>query len=288
MNDDLERMGLSATELEALREEIDEDTLSAGADDEDDDDDDGDDPGESGAGDTEPEADDDAGEVEAPPQGSDNPALSLPSPDAQAIAGRIDSLQATLDKLEADYDEGNSELSYAEHRAKVRELGKELMAASAELAEAKTVARLNAAYEQQWWTREIASFKRDAKREGVDYDGDKKLEAEWDKAVRFLGADPGNADKDAAWFLREAHEMVKARFRIGQAPTSTKSSKVEQAIAARRVKGPFPPTLSGLPEAGREDEGQSEFSHLDKLSGMDIERAIAKMSPEQAERWLRS
>lgn len=282
MSDDLELMGLSESELEALRDETDDDALNAGADDPDDDDESGD------AGDAEGEADEGAAEVEAASPESDNPALSLPSPDAQAIAGRIDTLQATLDQLEADYDEGNSELSYAEHRAKVREISKELMEANAELAEAKTVARLNAAYEQQWWSREIASFKRDAKREGVDYDGDKKLEAEWDKAVRFLGADPGNADKDAGWFLKEAHEMVKARFRIGQTPPPAKSSKVEQAIAARRVKGPLPPTLSGLPEAGREDEGQSEFAHLDKLSGMDIEKALAKMSPEQAARWLNS
>lgn len=216
--------------------------------------------------------------------------LLTPGGDLGKIDGDIEALKSERDRLEALYEASDSDLSYGEHRAKVREIEDAIADLKAERAEIKAVQRVSDHYQQEWWNREIRNFKRAAAKEGVDYDGDKKLEAEWDKAVRFLGNDPENADKSADWFLKEAHEMVKARFKLGQAPAAQPAkprSRVDEALAARRAKaGRGPVSLAQLPEAGSEAEGESEFSHLDRLSGMALERALAKMTPDQQDRYL--
>lgn len=223
--------------------------------------------------------------------GAGTPSFNVPAGNLEEINQSIGQLRQLKDKLEAAYESGDSELTYAEHRAKLREIDTALLDLNAERAEAQAIQKLNAAYQQEWWQREIRAFKREAAKEGVDYDGDPKLEAAWDKAVRFLGGDPDNAQQDAGWFLREAHEMVKARFKLGRSeptipPAEQRLSKVDEALAARRAKAaPPPPSLSKLPQAGLEQEGKGEFSYLDDLSGLALERAVAKLSPEQQARW---
>ena len=291
--DSNELAGLSAAERAALEEDDELGTLDEPAQTDDgDDDDNAPTPGPSPAEgeDDEPGAvegadGENAGEL---PPGSQ--AFNVPTGDLQAISEQLTSLRSAVDELESAYDSGDSELTFAEYKAKLRELNDAILDLNAERAEVQAVQRMNQAYQQQWWTNEIRSFKREAAREGVDYDADPKLAAEWDKAVRYLGNDPDNADKDASWFLREGHEMVKARFRIGgQAPQSSASklSKVDEALANRRQRAGDPPrTLANLPQAGVEQEGQGEFSHLEKLSGLDLEKALARMSPDQQERYL--
>lgn len=233
---------------------------------------------------------DDAGDAAASAEGPQS--FNVPTGDLGEIETAINQLQTAREELEAAYEAGDSELTYAEHRAKLREIEGALLDLNAERAEVKAIQKVNAAYQQEWWNREIKSFKREAlKTDGVNYDQDKKLEAEWDKAVRYLGSDPDNADKDAAWFLKEAHEIVKARFRLGRhesavPPAQKRLSKVDEALAVRRAQAsPAPKTLSGLPEAGQEAVGQGEFSYLERLSGIALEQAVAKLTKEQEARW---
>jgi len=232
---------------------------------------------------------DDGAEPDEPEALAARETLLTPGGDLGKIDGDIEALKGERDRLEALYEAGDSDLSYGEHRAKVREIEDAIADLKAVRAEIKAVQRVSDHYQQEWWNREIRNFKRAAAKEGVDYDGDKKLEAEWDKCVRFLGNDPENANKSADWFLKEAHEMVKARFKLGQTPAQPAKhrSRVDEALAARRAKaGRGPISLSQLPEAGSEAEGESEFSHLDRLSGMALERALAKMTPDQQDRYL--
>lgn len=289
---------LTDAERAALADDdLDQDLDAGAADDGDADDNDADDRDDASgdqdatadAGDASQEDDADAGETDAAADAA-APSFRVPTGDLSAITQAITELVASKDALESAYEAGDSELTYAEHRAKLREIDAALLDLNAERAEVQAIQRMNAAYQQEWWNREIKSFKREALKEGVDYDQDKKLEAEWDKAVRYLGADPENADKDAAWFLKEAHEMVKARFRLGRAPevptAQSRMSKVDEALVARRTRAGHPPrSLSQLPQAGIEAEGQSEFSHLDGLNGLALEQAVARMTPEQQARW---
>jgi hypothetical protein len=299
--------GLSDAERAAL--EDDEDSIEAGlkelvagADDDDYDDDDGSaGPDEAGAsavidgGDVDDDDDDPEAGEEAHEErlAASVQSFSIPTSNIAALDQKIEQLQSERDQLEASYESGESELSYADHRARLRAIESQLMALSEARAEARTAQKLNAAYQAEWWKRETRQFMREAlKKDGVDYAKDTKLMSEWDKAVRFLGSDPENADKDAQWFLSEAHEMVKARFKLGKAerpPAADKAlaqSRVDQALEARRRRAGEPgKTLARLPEAGAETESEGEFSYLDRLSGLALERALAKLTPEQQERY---
>lgn len=231
-----------------------------------------------------------AGNVPEPATGEQPPTFAIP--DLEAINQSLAQLREAREELETAYEAGDSDLTYAEHRAKLREIETAVLDLNAERAEALAVARMQQAFQQEWWAREIKSFKREARKaDGVDYDQDKTLETAWDKAVKFLGADPDNAGQDAAWFLKEAHEMVKARYKLGKAPevppAQKRLSRVDEALAARRQRaGEVPKSLARLPEAAADPEGQTEFSHLDSLSGMALERALARLSPDQQERYL--
>jgi len=278
-DDDLE--GLTDAEREALEGEELENEAGADANDADDEaETDGDDSADASAADG-------AGEpapAEASPQ-----SFQVPTPDLAQIDQALAELTAKREALETEYESGDSSDTYAEHRAKLRELDEAVRDLSMEKAEARAVLRMNQAYQMEWWTREVNAFKREALKEGIDYDKDDKLGAEWDRAVQFLGQDPNNAQQDARWFLAEAHEMVKARFRVGAKEAPAPRSRVDEALAARRAqKGEMPPTLAKLPEAGSQDEREGEFSHLDRLQGAAFERALAKLTPEQQDRYLTS
>jgi hypothetical protein len=286
---DYDLSGLSAAERAALEEDGDELELSPAAEAEDEaDTDDAEDDAAGAAGDTGEETGD-ADEAEAPADPTSQ-SFSVPTGDLAEISAQLDKMKAAQDELEAAYESGDSELTFSEFKAKQRELNNAILDLNAEKAEVQAIQKVNAAYQQQWWANEIRSFKRDAAREGVDYDADPKLAAEWDKAVKYLGNDPDNADKDASWFLKEGHEMVKARFRLGKAEIPSQQSrlsKVDEALAQRRQKAGEPPkTLASLPQAGIESEGQGEFSHLEQLSGLDLEKALARMTKEQQDRYL--
>ena len=63
------------------------------------------------------------------------------------------------------------------------------------------------------WFNDVDKFMNEAlNSEGINYRTNQKLNAELDKSVRTLAQDPVNAQKDGAWFLKEAHSMVKMKM----------------------------------------------------------------------------
>lgn len=284
--------GLSAAECEALE---DEDLDNAPADpeglaDEGEDEGKGEEHSAEGQNDAGEDAADKSDEGQ-PSQAEGSQSFSVPSADIGQIDQALKDLNAQREALESAYEAGDSDKTYAEHRAELREVDQAIQELNLEKAEARAIQKLNAAYQLEWWTREVNAFKREAMKEGIDYDKDEKLGAEWDRAVQFLGQDPNNANQEAKWFLQEAHEMVKARFRVGttRSEPANPASRVDEALAARRRrKNELPPSLAKVPEAGQQDEREAEFSHLEKLSGEALEKALARMSPDQADRYLSS
>lgn len=148
---------------------------------------------------------------------------------------------------------------------------------------------------QQAWQWEIGRFMRQAKAaDGIDYKGDAVMNAALDAQVKALGSDAKYADKPSAWFLQEAHRLIKGRF--GKAPDPAADTgkdggnpKPKPKIPSRKpdLRG-IPTTLSQIPGAGTDDSstgGDGEFAHLAKLSGMELEAAVAGMSKAQQERW---
>jgi hypothetical protein len=198
------------------------------------------------------------------------------------VEGYDEKLKALNDQREAltlQFKDG--ELESDDYFAKVGKIADD----KAELQRAEDRARFaeehNAAADSQDFIAEAQAFMAHARKtEGVDYkkgavkvDGkDVRLVDVYDKYVRLLANDPDNAQRPGRWFLQEAHAIVKARF--GGKP---KLSSV-------------PKTLGGIPNAQDTEtrEGEGEFAALDKLTGMELEHALARLTPEQQDRYLRA
>ena len=170
---------------------------------------------------------------------------------------------------------------------------------------AETNASINEQVERQAFLHTAATFISSVKKsEGIDYNK-KTLNAAFDEAVvEFANAKDKegnlvypNTQKGWRAVLRKAHERIKDDLGIKPAAVvadkgddKAAAEKKAAALAARKPdKKKVPKTLAGLPGASADDtKGDPEFQHLDKLDGMDLEYAVAKMTPEQQERWARS
>lgn len=148
----------------------------------------------------------------------------------------------------------------------------------------------NEQHAEQLWQWEINRFMRMVKRnEGIDYT-DSILNAALDVAVKDLANKPENADKDGEWFLTEAHKLVKAKFGLDAKQAKDpqpKKDTVKQALEERKpdLKA-VPRTLAETPRAGEESTGEDKFAYLDKLSGIEQEMALAKLTDEEVQQYL--
>lgn len=144
---------------------------------------------------------------------------------------------------------------------------------------------------------------KELKAAGIDLDGE--AGAQFDRAVRLFAQDAadrgltdtlGNmaASRDA---LAEAQALMLRRFgksaaAAPSAPAAAPGAAPAAAPTALPVRKPaaadrsaLPPTLAGVPAAADASVG-SEFAHLDGLEGTALEKALARMTPDQQERYL--
>jgi hypothetical protein len=119
----------------------------------------------------------------------------------------------------------------------------------------------------------------------------------FDRALRMFGQEaterglmdaPGNlaASKEA---LSEALALVMRRNGKTAAPESKPDQEAAKPAAKQRPpvdRSKLPPTLATAPAALDASVGGGEFAHLANLEGPALERAVAKLSPEQMERYL--
>lgn len=153
--------------------------------------------------------------------------------------------------------------------------------------------------EAEWFTS-VHAFKLEVARTmGINYDLDTEKGTALHEWVTRLADKPENQDRDGRWFLEQAHKKVLTEFDI--APVSAKPAAkpvekpTETPVAAKKVaaktgRAPdlsnIPPTIGNLPAAAESDASDSgEFGHLDKLSGMAYETALARLSADQKARY---
>lgn len=118
---------------------------------------------------------------------------------------------------------------------------------------------------------------------------DKYLMVMLDAAIKDLANLPENASRNGAWFLQEADKIVRARTgnTKEQAQPNAGENQNNQAAANRKPDlNKIPKSLGNLPSADLNDTGSDEFSHLDRLEGMELEMALAKMPKDQQQRYL--
>ena len=192
------------------------------------------------------------------------------------------------------------DLSEDDLAAKEAELTERRLALEAQKVKAEIAAETTQQQAAQEWDFEVRSFMREVTRtEGIDYKDakNKALNDDLDLVVKMLGNDPKNNDKSGEWFLQEGHRIVKAKHNLGGAGAGDgdgkggkgAEGKPGKPVERRANTEKLPKTLGGLPAAGVTETGNDgEFSHLDKLDGMELEQAIARLTPDQADRYARA
>jgi hypothetical protein len=150
---------------------------------------------------------------------------------------------------------------------------------------------------QYQWTIEQVK-KEFVSKDAIDYDKNPTLMAMWDQHVRALAKDEANANRQAEWFLREGHRMVKEEvakvaaslgFSKADAPKPPAPPADKEKVAAAvkdRVKETKLKGVGEMPAASADSIADDEFSDIDNLSGLELERALAKMPEERANRYL--
>ena len=150
------------------------------------------------------------------------------------------------------------------------------------------------------YQKELRSSQKELRGAGLDLAADDgKIGAEFDRAVRMFAAEagerglsdqPGNlaASRDA---LAEARAYVLRRHGKSTAPTPAVAAapattpKAPARIPAPPDRSTFPPTLATAPVAA-DATISNEFAHLEGLDGAALERALARMTSEQQDRYL--
>lgn len=311
---DKDTPGLSATERAALEAgDENEDALRAVVGDDDGDDADGDDGDDAtaDAGGDEADADDagDTGKAKAEPKKAeeapkttveddddDEPQVNaMPLLDVQVPADLDDQITAARTErrdLMRKFSEG--ELTDEEYQAQLDAAEQKLDS----LKDTKRAAEFNQrvaqanekAVMESWKASVNGFFKATKETEGIDYANNRVLNSALDTVVKDLATakdDAGNlvhGDKPQRWFLKEAHRLVKENFGIVAVPKGAKPGAKQPAAGKAPDLSKVPPAISRAPAAGASDDG-GEFASLDGLTGMALERAVARMSPEQQARW---
>ena len=143
---------------------------------------------------------------------------------------------------------------------------------------------------EQRWTWECDTFYAD---EANAIYKDRLLAAAHNAAVidlaseESLKAHPERAKWTGTRFLREADKLVRASMGVKPATPNPADDK-----APRNLKpsppDKIPPAISKLPVAAAAAVDGDEFAAIANLEGVEYERAIARMNPEQRERFMAS
>lgn len=225
------------------------------------------------------------------------------APAVEKYDEQLGALKQEMTDLNSQFKAGDVELD--EFNTKQQDIQTRREALLKAQIKAEVSSEFNAQSGEREWEQQVSSFMRDAKRvNGIDYmkgeievDGKKiSLNAELDRMVKALANDEGYADKDGMFFLTEADAIIRARYGIGKkaagetaAEKTAREQAEKEAVKKRTVNlKSVPRTMGGLPNAvSGDDDLAGEFAHLDKLDGLELEKAVAKMTPDQQDRWSR-
>lgn len=144
--------------------------------------------------------------------------------------------------------------------------------------------------EREWKTAQDSSMAQ-FKGEGIDYMGKPALLAAYNTHLKALAADQKNENRDAQWFLTEAHKLTKADLGIGAATAGGGNSGAGARNAPTKVvdDAEIPPSLRGVPASATSAVNTDEFAHLRALMDGDpieFERAVARLTDAQRDRWM--
>lgn len=143
------------------------------------------------------------------------------------------------------------------------------------------------------YNSELAQYQKAAKAAGLDISqGDLKKEFErmvalcaQDAVERGLTDAPGNIAASKAG-LKDAMVLLQARHgKTVTLPSGKQAAPAQKPRPKVDDRSKIPPSLANVPAAAEANVGDDEFAHLEGMDIADQERAVARMTPEQQERW---
>jgi hypothetical protein len=195
--------------------------------------------------------------------------------------GQMSSLNEKKDDLlkqfkDGDIDIGTYQSGRDEIDQSVRDLDK------AQLKHEMSVEQNEQSAQQQWQWEQDRFFSND---KNTAYKDDPIISSAFDAVVKNLASVSENESKPMSWFLEEADRQVRAKFVVpGGDTTKTPKPPKRKEVDLSKV----PPNLGDLASAEQPDiTGNDEFSNLDKLSGMELETALSKLSQAEQDRYLK-
>lgn len=291
LNDD-DLAGLSQAERDMLADLKDSDAghdrLASDVDADDGDDGEGDQGDQGGAKATDAEAGDDDQEGKH----VETPEVSYTAEAPDDLDEQIKALATERKTLRRQYEEG--ELSEDEYDERMAQVDDQRDALKASQIKAQVAQEMHAQALQKSYKATLDGFFADAKRAGFDYhaEGNREALKFLDGRVRLLAQSPHEQNPES-WreLLDEANMLTARKFKFDIKPVSGKANQGATGKPASKARNPdlsnMPPTIGRGPGAASASvaDGGGEFGYLDSLSGIALEAAVAKMSPEQLERY---
>lgn len=200
-------------------------------------------------------------------------------------AEKREELTNQLKDIQNKFDEGEIAFEdFLEQRDQVKDQIRELDLSSKVRAEMEQKAQEDAAKAaEQQWQKDVQAFNTD------------NQEALKDKALYNTFVKQANAKLNDADFdhlgnrelLDQAMKEAKAITGYKEAQGKDELSEARRkANAKKKEQAEQTQTLGDVPAAADHDTGKDEFAYLDKLSGEELEAALAKLTPDQEKRYL--
>ena len=272
--DRYEGLGLSSEELAAIDDELD-DSADLTDDGDDADDDDADEVAAQTEESTEPEK-----EAEAEPEKAEPAEVApveevVPKQQEVPMASPLDDLNAELATIKQKFDDGDISIDeYIDERDRI----------SRAIVKAELKAEIASDEVAKSWERSQSDF---LKQNGYLRENDIVYDAFAMQVNKILQTPKSRSMTDEE-VLTTAKQKVDAAFGRAPEPHKKSESPVKKAKSEAADTSRVPQSLRGIPVAEPHDVDGSKFAYLDKLSGVEFEAAIAKLSSDDAARWARS
>jgi hypothetical protein len=196
--------------------------------------------------------------------------------------GKVSSIAEKKEDLLGRFQDG--EIDIGQYQKERDTIDQELRAIDkAQLKHEMSVEQSNQSAEQRWTWEQDRFFENDSNK---IYKENPIISAALDTAIKNLAekakTDSAIASKPMGWFLKEADRQVRSIMNLG---TTGKGKTNRRADLSN-----LPPNLGDYASSDLSDNFSKtdEFSALDKLGGMELEAALARLSPAEQDRYLKA
>lgn len=211
----------------------------------------------------------------------------LNTDETQDYGEQLQTLDTQAEQLLKQFNDGD--LDESNYHKQLFELQRQREAVVREQTKAELRSDFNQELQQRHWEWEQAEFFR--RQANQIYEQQPLLYESLNAAVKQIAAQDDYQQASGLQILEEADRRVRELFTLGggqqqaQQPEQQQQAQDKPPAGKKFVADAAPKTLTDVPSADTPEIGD-EFAHLDRLTGMEFEDALAKLPPEQQEKYL--